>query len=155
MADDSFDNKNYGTVYVAGETNKEWGFAGDAFKPGEVIRVHSDGKLYVSKASDGHVGGVAASKDGHDNDTDFSVGDWVPYYPKGQKTCVRTYLETESPAVAGYKGDDVVLSSTDGQTEIFVNDITTPIDDNLKVGTLNEYTAGSTSEVKLLEVWLG
>lgn len=124
MTDETFAGLNIATIYAGGNPKRKWAKLGEAFGPGDAIRVTS-GVAYLAKASDAHVSGIADLLEGKEIDTDYTsaevtAGILIPYFPKGQDTDVYLKIALSSPVVAIKPFDRLALSTVDGQMKNFV-----------------------------------
>lgn len=154
MADETYDSLNIGDIRAEGSTSKNGTVkVGEALAPGDPIRV-DDGVAYPTKDSDKIFTGVAASKDGHDNDVDFDVGEEIEYYPSGQDTSVHMKIKPAAGPISVKEGQIAVLSDTDDQLKLFAWNVGADITASLmnKVGKFAQAHAGHATEIRILKI---
>ena len=118
-----------------------------------------EGKRIFLRTKSGKVfSGVMALKDGMTIDAAFTANDLAEYYPAGAGAIVWMYLLHVSAAVPVYKGQVMVLSTTDGFIMQFVNYYSSDVDitDTIMnaVGRIWEESAGHVTAEKLVKVIL-
>ena len=151
---DTHANKNVADVYAGGKTKKKWATVAEAIGPSDTMRLANDGKIYAVKTADGPASGVMALKNGHDIASDYSVGDWAPYYKKGQDTDVWVWMELHSALAPVKDGDIMIVSATDDQVALFVYTNAAIATDTiyLKVGTMVGHDPGHLTEASLVKI---
>ena len=124
---------------------------GETIYPGYAIYI-AQGQAYAAKSSDSRISGFAALKEGHDIDTAYDEGDFIPWYIVGQDTYLWLKIAIQSPAQAIDSGDLAILSTTDGQ--LAYNDGTTL--SKMRCGKfMGPYYAGSASVAWIMKVNIG
>ena len=155
---DTFLSKLVFNPFAGGNPRTELGKISDSnIKPGFAIRV-SAGLIYLTKNSDKVFSGVMALKSGMAVDAVFTANDIAEYYPAGAGAIVWMYLLHVSAAVPVYKGQIMILSTTDGFIMQFLNYYSSDVDitDSIAnaVGRIWDETAGHVTAEKLVKVIL-
>ena len=108
-------SKLYWDIYLGGNPKLKWAYAAEIVYPGYAIRLGTNGQIYLAKAGDLSVAGIMAKMPDHDVDAAYAIGDYIPYFPKGQDTDVAIFLALASPVVAIEGGEKLALSAVDGK----------------------------------------
>ena len=125
--------------------------------PGYAVRVGSDMKVYLAKASDKKVSGIAALKAGHEIDTAYTITtDYIEIYEVGSGMEVWAFLLGASPLAPCLPGDQCHLSATDGCVEVFAYTDGTDTSDShiLHMGRFLDYSAGHATDELLVRISL-
>ena len=159
MADETYAGANIHHIYAGGDPATKWKAMGEAVYPGDVIRIHSDDKIYACKSTDLYASGVMGLTPGQDIDTIYTVtsGKLYPYYPVGQKTLVWVRLEATSPAVAVRDGSFAIVGTEDGKVRAWAYTDAAEATDTLstKVGRVVDIDAGHVSDDHIIKINLG
>lgn len=159
MTTETFASLNINKIYRSGNSDPEWACPAEALGPGDTCRIGSDGKLYATSQSDGDCAGIVETMDGHNIDTDYTVGTdlIVPYYPKGNGTEVYAKCILASPVVACAPGRPAILSGTDDLIAPFVYTASSYeylSSLGMLVGHFTEYDAGSTTVNQVVSIFI-
>jgi len=164
MADETYASLYIWDIFAGGDPRRAQAVVvGEAsIKPGDAIRIHTDGKMYLAKASDGVISGFAALMPGHDIDTAYDYAttpEMVEYYPVGQDTEIWAKFAARSPLVGLLEGQVAILSATDGQLKAFdataYTDAAAATDTiYLKAGVIRKYDVGHLTEMRITKISL-
>jgi hypothetical protein len=162
MTSDTFVSRLIGDVY-AGPSNvnvvrsQSYQVGEAGIKPGYAVRVDSSKKVYLAKASDKKVSGIAALMPGHEIDTAYTITtDHIEIYQVGSNMVVWAFLLGASPLAPCLDGDKCHVSATDGFVEVYAYADGADTSDShlLQMGHFREDCTSHATDEKLVRIQL-